>query len=241
MNFRNFVMAALTVAAFAGCEKNFEGVDSEGNESVELSVRISGTQTKSEGTQNENNVKTVQIFVFDHNKMLEAYTAGDGSQGVYSISCSTGQKEVVALVNAKPLTDVKSMTDLEGRKTLLQLGGGQAAQILEGIELQPQQQGFFRPQIQQFTAAGVECVLEIGKISPEGLLFPAVPFFLIVIADDFHGIQFSTGILSVNNPKAASIIPMHMNGTCVIHFLNSSLCATWNISVWVVHGNQFNP
>ena len=119
MNFRKFMLAALAVTAFAGCEKNFEGVDSEGNESVELSVRISGTQTKSEGTQNENNVKTVQIFVFDHNKMLEAYTAGDGSQGVYSISCSTGQKEVVALVNAKPLTDVKSMTDLEGRKTLL--------------------------------------------------------------------------------------------------------------------------
>ena len=72
-------------------------------------------------------------------------------------------------------------------------------------------------------------------------ILPTVPYFLIVIADDFHGIQFSAGVLSIDNPKAASVIPMHMNCTCVIHTRNSSLRATWNISVWVIHGNQFNP
>ncbi len=71
-------------------------------------------------------------------------------------------------------------------------------------------------------------------------LLPAVPYFLIVIADDFHGIQFSAGVLSIDNPKAASVVPMHMDCTCVIHLCNSSLRATWNISVWVVHGNKFH-
>lgn len=54
-------------------------------------------------------------------------------------------------------------------------------------------------------------------------LLPAVPYFLIVIADDFHGIQFSAGVLSIDNPKAASVVPMHMDCTCVIHLCNSSL------------------
>lgn len=40
---------------------------------------------------------------------------------------------------------------------------------------------------------------------------------------------------------SATLDERDMDCTCVIHLRNSSLRSTWNISVWVVHGNQFNP
>lgn len=112
------LLAAMSVAAvFAGCGKNDEVLPSVGKDAVELEVRINGAQTKVEGTEDENKVHNVQIFIFDHNGMLEAYASGDGSQPTVSLSCSTGQKEIIALVNAKPHGDVRSLTDLEGRRT----------------------------------------------------------------------------------------------------------------------------
>ena len=119
MNIRMLTFAAAAAAVFAGCEKNHEEGFTGDGKAVELEVRLPDVQTKAEGMENENKVKNVQVFVFDHNKMLEAYASGDGSEGSLTVSCSTGQKEVVALVNARPLADVKSLTDLESRKTQL--------------------------------------------------------------------------------------------------------------------------
>ena len=119
MNFRNFALAALAAAALISCEKTNDEMSLSDSGSVELEVKIPDVHTKSEGTENEDKVNNIQVFVFDHNRMLEAYASGDGNGGSIVISCSTGQKEVIALVNAMPLTDVKSVTDLETRKTTL--------------------------------------------------------------------------------------------------------------------------
>ena len=119
MNFRKFALAALAASAFISCEKNHEGQGEFVSESVELEVKIPYVGTRSDGTENEDRINNVQVFVFDHNKMLEAYASEDGAENSIVISCSTGQKEVVALVNAIPLADVKSVADLEARKTSL--------------------------------------------------------------------------------------------------------------------------
>lgn len=119
MNYRRFAIAAMAAAAVISCEKTVDERYFSGKQGVELEVKIPGVRTKSEGTDNENNVNDIQIFVFDHNKMLEAYATGEGDETSITLSCSTGQKEIVALVNARPLSDVKSVTDLESRKTNL--------------------------------------------------------------------------------------------------------------------------
>ena len=119
MNFRNLALAAIAAAALMGCEKTNDEQIPDGKTGVELEVKIPIVHTRSIGTDNEDKVNDVQIFVFDHNKMLEAYAKGSGTEASITLSCTTGQKEVVALVNAKPLSDVKSLTDLESRKTNL--------------------------------------------------------------------------------------------------------------------------
>ena len=73
MNFRMFAFAAAAAAVFAGCEKNHEEGFIGDGKVVELEVRLPDMQTKAEGLENENKVNNVQVFVFDHNKMLEAY------------------------------------------------------------------------------------------------------------------------------------------------------------------------
>lgn len=118
MNFRRIFWAAAAVVLSVSCNEN-EVVDHEmyGDKNICLEVRLPSADTKVTGTEDENKINSLQVFVFDHNGMLEAYAQGT-SQSL-SLSCSSGVKEVVALVNAKELTDVISLVDLEGRRTYL--------------------------------------------------------------------------------------------------------------------------
>ena len=109
MKIRMSLAAVWVAAAFVGCVKNDEVLPLAEDEAVELEIKINGAMTKVAGTDDENKVHDVQIFIFDHNGMLEAYASGDESQSSVSLSCSTGQKEIVALVNAMPHGDVKSL------------------------------------------------------------------------------------------------------------------------------------
>ena len=117
MKIRMSLATVWVAAAFVGCVKNDEVLPLAEDEAVELEIKINGATTKVAGTDDENKVHDVQIFIFDHNGMLEAYASGDESQSSVSLSCSTGQKEIVALVNAMPHGDVKSLTDLESRRS----------------------------------------------------------------------------------------------------------------------------
>lgn len=119
MNTKKMISAALAAFAAVACETEYVGLSEKADDSVQLEVRLPSKQTKAQvaGIESENAVNDLQVFVFDHNKMLEAY--GQSSTSTLKVSCSSGQKEIVALVNAKPLTDVVSMTDLAGRRTLL--------------------------------------------------------------------------------------------------------------------------
>lgn len=112
-------ISAVCVAALAvvGCNKDVVEQAPSSEEEVRLEVKIPSGDTKVEGTDEENAVGSLQVFVFDHNGMLEAYARS--SSNSLSLSCSSGAKEVVALVNAVPLTDVVSIVDLESRKSYL--------------------------------------------------------------------------------------------------------------------------
>lgn len=109
--------AFLAAAALVGCEVNDAVSEPEDERTVRLEVRLPSDLTKVIGTEEENAVKNLQVFVFDHNGMLEAYAKSTSSS--LSLSCSSGTKEVVALVNAQDLTDVVSLVDLEGRRSYL--------------------------------------------------------------------------------------------------------------------------
>lgn len=117
MNIRKMCAVMLAAAALMGCEVNDAVPETEKERNVQLEVRLPSELTKVVGTEEENAVKNLQVFVFDHNGMLEAYAKSNANS--LSLSCSSGTKEVVALVNAKELSDVVSLVDLEGRRSYL--------------------------------------------------------------------------------------------------------------------------
>ena len=115
MNTKLLFTAFMAVAVMTGCCKDYMELDIPEGKTVNLEVRLPSQQTRAVGTDEENKINDLQVFVFDHNGMLEAYDRADGSS--LSLSCSSGVKEVVALVNAGPLSDVVSLVDLEGRRS----------------------------------------------------------------------------------------------------------------------------
>ena len=115
MNFRKLSAAMIAAVAMISCQKNAEvsGVNAE--EKINLTVKLPSHQTKLDGMATENAVTNLQVFVFDFNGFLEAYASGDAQS--LTLSCSTGSKDVIAIVNASPIQDVKTLTDLESRKS----------------------------------------------------------------------------------------------------------------------------
>lgn len=124
-----FVTAVFMLAA-TGCGKE-AGIAPAASGEFELAVNVPFGMTKVEGTADENAVNDLQVFVFDHNGMLEAYAHEDRNS--VSLSCSSGNKEVVALVNERPLEDVVSLTDLKGRTSFLS-DNSIGSMVMEGKE-----------------------------------------------------------------------------------------------------------
>ena len=70
MKIRMSLATVWVAAAFVGCVKNDEVLPLAEDEAVELEIKINGAMTKVAGTDDENKVHDVQIFIFDHNGML---------------------------------------------------------------------------------------------------------------------------------------------------------------------------
>ncbi|MCM1176403.1 MAG: hypothetical protein NC115_10785 [Bacteroidales bacterium] len=104
------LMAAALLCAVA-CEKN---VTSEitGSMSAVLEVSLSRAVTKVTDTDGEDKVEDMQVFVFKKDGSLDAY--GKASGGRLSLSCTVGERDIVSLVNAPALTDVKDYAALQG-------------------------------------------------------------------------------------------------------------------------------
>ena len=100
MNSKLMLVAAI---AICGCARMEQGTAPVSGEMVELSFRVpSQKMTKVSGTVAEDIVNDLQVFVFGLDGQLHAY--GHAQSDELTMTCSTGDKHVAALVNA-PLAD----------------------------------------------------------------------------------------------------------------------------------------
>ena len=114
MNSKVMLMAAL---AICGCAKMEERVAPQSEEMVELSFRIPSQQmTKASGTVAEDEVKDLQVFIFGQDGQLHAYGHAEADQ--LTLTCSTGEKRVAALVNAPLANYISDENSLMGHVSL---------------------------------------------------------------------------------------------------------------------------
>ena len=111
-----FVFAA-ALAALVACNKNEVTPvgpqnQSETLEPCELTVGICGSMTKATAVtkDNEAKVNNLQVFVFRGDE-LDAYASVDNAKEL-TLSCTAGEREVYALVNAPAYSEVSSKTTL---------------------------------------------------------------------------------------------------------------------------------
>ena len=107
---RKICFAAFAAAALLSCsEKNADLPHVEENsELVTFSVSVPGLDTKSTGgsADDEKTINSLQVFVFNQHGVYEASARAD--KGEVSITCTAGQKRLVALVNAEEETGVSA-------------------------------------------------------------------------------------------------------------------------------------
>lgn len=118
----SMVMAAIAITAGAvSCNKK-EAMPAAENagEKTEMTVNVDCGQFTKAGivAENEKKVNNVQIFVFRKDGELDAYASSETSSGI-KISCTTGDKDIVAIVNAPDLKSYSTKADLLTAKSLL--------------------------------------------------------------------------------------------------------------------------
>lgn len=108
--------AALAAVAFAGCnEKGVELPDAQSGDMVQLTVRLPEGATKATGTPKDAQVNDVQVFIFDKNGVYETSNAGNGSS--ITLTCTTGEKKIVAIINAPAQNAVRNIDDIRARES----------------------------------------------------------------------------------------------------------------------------
>lgn len=110
--------AAMAAVALVGCnEKDVELADVQSGEKVQLTVTLPFGVTKVTGTPEDEQVNDIQIYVFDRNGIYE--TSSHAQSSTLSLTCTTGEKKIVALVNAKLEGAVSNIDELSSKVSLL--------------------------------------------------------------------------------------------------------------------------
>lgn len=105
--------ACILLPAFYSCtEKPAGSTDDDCKVNVSIAVPLPAA-TKVTGTDGEDTVNSLQVFVFRPDGVLEAYrnTAGNNAE----VECTVGPKDIAAVVNAPEITGVRTKAELEGR------------------------------------------------------------------------------------------------------------------------------
>lgn len=111
---RKLFMAAAAVIGMASCsEKDVEFSDIPTGDKIQLTVQLTDGVTKVTGNATDAQVNNIQIFVFDKNGIFETSSNSDASS--LSLTCTTGEKKIVALANAPLETGVTDINDLRAR------------------------------------------------------------------------------------------------------------------------------
>ena len=112
---KKLVFAALAAVAFTGCnEKEVELAEVQSGDKVQLTVRLPEVMTKATGTPTDATVNDVQVYIFDKNGVYETSDEGRGSS--LTLTCTTGEKKIVALVNAPLQNNVRNIEDIRARE-----------------------------------------------------------------------------------------------------------------------------
>lgn len=119
---RKIYFAAFAAVAVMSCnEKNADLPHVEEDaELVTFSVSVPGLETKSTGgsADDEKKINSLQVFVFNQHGVYE--TSSLASKGEVSITCTAGQKRLVALVNSNEETNVSDYETLADRSVYLE-------------------------------------------------------------------------------------------------------------------------
>ena len=113
---RLYLAAMLAAFGLVGCNEKSVDLPSEevsSGEKIQLTVKLPETVTKVTGPAADDHVGDIQVFIFDKNGVYETSSAGSGS--TLSITCTTGEKQIVALVNAPQETGIKNISELRAR------------------------------------------------------------------------------------------------------------------------------
>ena len=138
---RKLYLAAVAAVAFAACNEPVASEPENLQGLVKLDLSLSSGETKSVGTNDENRITNVQIYVFDDSGDIEAYKMEKyTNQTVVSsaktfVDCVPGTKKIVAVANAPEMPDVKSYDELSGKTSYLSDNGTKNLQMIGEIDL----------------------------------------------------------------------------------------------------------
>ncbi len=110
---------AIIAGTLSSCNKNCYSIAPESN-AVDMKFNILSTAYTKAGASDvkEADIKNTQIFVFRNDGSLDAYKSADAASDI-TVSCTTGEKEIYALVNAPAEASVTSKSELLAKTSLL--------------------------------------------------------------------------------------------------------------------------
>lgn len=113
------VTAAIIAGTLSSCNKNADSATPEGT-AVDMKFNILSTAYTKAGASEvkEADIKNTQLFVFRSDGSLDAYKSADSGSEI-TVSCTTGDKEIFALVNAPAEAAVTSKTELLAKTSSL--------------------------------------------------------------------------------------------------------------------------
>lgn len=126
MRTKLYFAAFAAAVALMGCENSFtDPADvQESGEPVSLTVSVSGAVTKISGDPeaiNDRKVNSLQVFVFNRHGIYQASDYATSDE--VTLTCTTGDKKVVALVNAPKEEGVGTFQELSQRVVSLENSG----------------------------------------------------------------------------------------------------------------------
>lgn len=117
--------AASALLLPVSCDKNAQEGTAAPGKPVEVTVRITGDgSTRATGTTyaDESKVQDLQVFVFDENGEIQDYKSA-GEAMTASLTTTSGEKTVWALVNGPSLPSIATEAELATQMTLLGANG----------------------------------------------------------------------------------------------------------------------
>lgn len=139
---RKLYLAAIAAVTFAACTEPVTSEPENLQGLVKLDLSLSNGETKSVGTDDENKISSLQIFVFDDSGDIEAYKLEKyTNQTIISsaktfVDCTPGSKKIVAVANAPEMPDVRSYEELGGKTSYLSDNGTKKLHMIGETDLE---------------------------------------------------------------------------------------------------------